>query len=64
MRFYTWGARECCLPEGAVRATLRGALPRLARRRWCWLFPEVRSPRTGEPDDADLATATPSGSSR
>ena len=27
--FYTWGARECCLPRGAVRATLRGHLGNL-----------------------------------
>jgi hypothetical protein len=24
--FYTWGDRECCLPAGATRATLRGKL--------------------------------------
>jgi hypothetical protein len=53
IRFYTWGARECCLPKGAVRATLRGALPDL-RPGMVLIFQEVRSPRTGDPDDADL----------
>src|SRR5262249_54520375 len=27
--FYTWGARECCLPTGATRATLQGSYPHL-----------------------------------
>jgi hypothetical protein len=53
MPFYTWGARACCLPEGAVRATLRGNLPNLAPGM-VLIFQEVRSPRTGDPDDADL----------
>lgn len=54
MAFYTWGARECCLPKGAVRATLRGDLPNL-HRGMVLAFQEVRSPRTGDPDDADLS---------
>ena len=54
LRFYTWGARESCLPEGAVRATLRGALPDLRANDFL-LFREVRSPRSGDPDDADFA---------
>ncbi len=29
MTFYTWGARECCLPRGATHATLSGAYPNL-----------------------------------
>ncbi len=29
LAFYTWGARECCLPTGSTRATLRGHLPDL-----------------------------------
>ena len=29
MQFYTWGARECCLPKGATQATLLGQFPNL-----------------------------------
>lgn len=54
IRFYTWGARECCLPKGAVRASLRGELPNLVPGM-VLVFKEVRSPRTGDPDDADLS---------
>jgi hypothetical protein len=53
IRFYTWGARECHLPKGSVRATLRGALPEL-EPGMVLVFQEVRSPRTGDPDDAEL----------
>jgi hypothetical protein len=28
--FYTWGAEDCCLPEGATRATLDGKIATLA----------------------------------
>lgn len=52
IRFYTWGARECCLPKGAVRATLRGDLRNL-KEGMVLVFKEVRSPRTGDPHDAD-----------
>jgi hypothetical protein len=54
IRFYTWGARQCCLPKGAVRATLRGNLSNL-EVGMVLVFKEVRSPRTGDPDDADLS---------
>jgi len=54
LRFYTWGARESCLPAGAVRATLRGALADLRAGDFL-LFREVRSPRSGDPDDAEFA---------
>lgn len=54
IRFYTWGGRECCLPKGAIRATLRGDLRNLAPGA-VLVFKEVRSPRTGDPDDADLS---------
>lgn len=53
LKFYTWGARECCLPKGAVRATLRDNLPHLTPGM-VLVFIEVISPRTGDPDDADL----------
>jgi hypothetical protein len=54
LHFYTWGARECCLPKGAVRATLRGNLVNL-RAGMVLIFVESRSPRTGDPDDANLS---------
>ena len=50
IRFYTWGARSCCLPRGAVKATLRGHLPLQAGD--FLLFREVLSPRSGEAADA------------
>jgi len=56
IRFYTWGARECCLPTGATRATLRGHLPDLRERAeepLVLVFEEVCDPRTGRPEDAD-----------
>jgi hypothetical protein len=54
IRFYTWGATECCLPAGATKATLRGALDQL-RVGDVVLFEEVRGPDTGNPADADPA---------
>ncbi|HEX8394485.1 MAG TPA: putative baseplate assembly protein [Longimicrobium sp.] len=56
--FYTWGARDCRLPEGATAATLRGAFPQL-RAGDVLVFQEVRGPRTGEPGDADPARRHP-----
>jgi hypothetical protein len=56
MSFYTWGDRECCLPRGATRATLRGHLPDLREREGepvVLVFEEVRDPRTGRPEDVD-----------
>jgi hypothetical protein len=52
--FYTWGARECCLPSGATRATLQGSYPHLQPGD-VLIFTEVRGPQTGEPEDADPA---------
>ena len=49
---YAWGERECCLPEGATRATLAGHRPNL-RRGDLLVFEEVIGPRTGEEEDAD-----------
>jgi len=54
MRFYTWSDDECCLPNGAVKATLAGAYPKLVRGH-VLVFTEVIGPRTGDPADADLA---------
>jgi hypothetical protein len=52
LRLYGWGERECCLPEGATRATLAGAWPDLEQGDLL-LFEEVKGPRTGAPEDAD-----------
>jgi hypothetical protein len=52
MSFYTWGAHECCLPQGATRATLTGSLPDL-KAGDVLIFEELRSPHTGDEKDAD-----------
>ena len=55
MRFYAWGASECCLPAGATKATLRDdEVDRLLLRPGDVLvFEERRDPRTGSEADAD-----------
>jgi hypothetical protein len=63
--FYTWGNRRCCLPEGAVRATLKDGSPapppggaqRVLRLQVgdVLIFEEVKGPNTGTPGDADPA---------
>lgn len=50
--FYTWGNRECCLPAGATRATLREHRPNL-KTGDVLIFEEVKGPRTGAGGDAD-----------
>lgn len=50
--FYTWGARECCLPQHATRATLLGHFPNL-KAGDVLILAEVMGPRTGNPEDAD-----------
>jgi hypothetical protein len=52
MRFYTHGARECCLPKGATRAVLQGDLPHLRKGDWLVLM-ENRGPETGLREDAN-----------
>ena len=54
MPFYTWGDSECCLPAGAVKATLRGAYPQLVPGM-VLVLAEVIGPRTGHAEDADPA---------
>jgi hypothetical protein len=49
---YGWGERECCLPEGATRATFAGHLPDLHEGDVV-VFEEVIGPRTGAAADAD-----------
>lgn len=52
MSFYTWGARECCLPKGATSATLYGAFPHLKPGDML-IFKEMFGPHTGMPEDAE-----------
>jgi hypothetical protein len=52
LSFYTWGARQCCLPSGATRATLRDRLAHLQAGD-VLMFEEVRGPQTGNSVDAD-----------
>src|SRR5262249_50682270 len=57
MHFYTWVARDCCLPKGATRATLRDDLHPLKRLRLCagdvLILEERLGPNTGLATDAD-----------
>lgn len=54
MTFYTWGNKQCCLPSGAIRATLRTHFPDL-RKGTVLIFQEAKGPRTGLKEDADPA---------
>ena len=54
MCFYTWGARECCLPGGATRATLLNHYPNL-KAGDILIFVEELGPKTGEPQDANFS---------
>lgn len=49
---YAWGARECCLPKGSTKATLRGRLDALHEGD-VLIFEELVGPETGNPADAD-----------
>ena len=50
--FYTWGDRECCLPKGATKATLKGHYPNL-KRGAVLIIREKKGPTTGTESDAD-----------
>jgi len=50
--FYTWGDDRCCLPIGAISATLAGSYPDL-KAGDALLFEEVLGPKTGIAGDAD-----------
>jgi hypothetical protein len=53
IEFYTWSDRECCLPRGAVTATLKNT-PSLSLEAGDFLlFEEVKSPVNGESSDRD-----------
>jgi hypothetical protein len=54
MTFYTWGSKQCCLPTGATRATLRTHIPTL-RKGHVLVFQEDKGPLTGLREDADPA---------
>jgi hypothetical protein len=51
--FHTWSDRECCLPAGATRATLRSAPIAELDAGSFLLFEEVLGPATGASADAD-----------
>ncbi len=50
--FYTWGDSGCCLPQGAVRATLLCTRDKL-KQGDVLVFMEEIGPRTGKKEDAD-----------
>lgn len=50
--FYTWSDQRCCLPAGAIAATLSGHFPDLAAGMFL-AFEEVVGPRTGAEADRD-----------
>ena len=52
MQFYDWGDQDCCLPRGAVKATLRGRLAAL-QPGMVLVLGEKRGPETGMEADAD-----------
>jgi hypothetical protein len=54
LHFYTYGALECCLPQGATCATLAGKLTNL-KQGAVLIFEEVLGPETGKPEDANHA---------
>jgi hypothetical protein len=55
IKFYTWDSRDCCLPKGATKATLRDdAANRLRLRAGdVLIFEERKGPETGVVEDAD-----------
>ncbi len=52
LRFHTWGDRKCCLPKGAVRATLASSHPHLQPGD-VLILEEIKGPETGQAADAD-----------
>lgn len=55
MKFYTWEARDCCLPKGATRATLCDDVDNRLRLRIgdVLILEERKGPQTGKEGDAD-----------
>ena len=58
MPFYSWSDQRCCLPKGAVQATLAGHFPHL-RVGETLIFEEIIGPRTGRVPDADPTNRQP-----
>lgn len=56
--FYTWSDQSCCLPAGAIAATLQGHLRKLQPGD-VLIFEEIVGPLTNEPHDADPAHRWP-----
>ena len=52
LSFYTWSDQRCCLPKGAIHATLKGHFPNLKIGE-VLIFEEVIGSATGETEDAD-----------
>lgn len=55
VRLYTWGDRDCCLPRGSTRATLRGKLSELLTAGAFVLFEEIRDPKQPSVSSAEVA---------
>ena len=53
MHFYTWGNKNCCLPQGATQATLRGCFGNL-KVGDVLIFQEEKGPLSGAAADADI----------
>jgi hypothetical protein len=53
LQFYTWGDGNCCLPQGATEATLKGTFDKLQVGD-ILIFQEVVGPQTGVEADADI----------
>jgi len=53
MPFYTWGDANCCLPQGAMEATLQGHFPNLQPGD-VLIIQEVKGSQTGIAADADI----------
>jgi hypothetical protein len=53
MSFYAWGEASCCLPKGAIEATLLGTFDNLEIGD-VLLFQEMVGPQTGNKADADV----------
>lgn len=54
IHFYTWSQESCCLPKGAVRATLEGDFPNLSVGQILILMEKI-DPSTGVEQDANPA---------
>jgi hypothetical protein len=54
MRFHTWSDEQCCLPKGAIRATLKNSSGSIHLGiRDVLVFEEKLGPGSGLPEDAD-----------